>query len=324
MSSVTVITGPTSGLGLSLVRQLASQPEENLVLVARNAAQATALAEDLARRAGREVATVIQADLSSLASTVAAGRQISQRWGGRITGLVNNAGLQLRQVGQRSPDGYELTFAVNHLAAFTLTEALLPALAPAARVVFLSSGTHDPADKGAARFGFRGARYVGAEAVARGALGEGGSSVAGQDEYATSKFCNIVTSFAYARRYPAARASFFAFDPGLMPGTGLAREASAILWFAWKVILPVIARLMPGASTTARSAAALAWLLRTPSLEGKTGLHLDFTRRETPVSDDARELAKGDELFTWSRAALAPFFENKEGAGAARGVSRAG
>lgn len=78
------------------------------------------------------------------------------------------------------------------------------------------------------------------------------------------KFCNIVSTYALANRMPAARLRFFALDPGLMPGTGLARDNSAFNRFMWRSLLRWIAPNLPGASTAERSGAALAWLLTSP------------------------------------------------------------
>jgi hypothetical protein len=55
--------------------------------------------------------------------------------------------------------------------------------------------------------------------------------------------------------------TFYCLDPGLMPGTGLARTAPSYLRFAWKYILPIIARIMPDTSTTMKSGQAGAWLM---------------------------------------------------------------
>ena len=83
-----------------------------------------------------------------------------------------------------------------------------------------------------------------------------------------------------ARRVPASRLAAFALDPGLMPGTGLARDRGAFVRFAWHALMPLAVPLMPGASTPRRSAGALAWLATEPSLAGRTGLYYDFRRQE--------------------------------------------
>jgi len=81
------------------------------------------------------------------------------------------------------------------------------------------------------------------------------------DRYATSKFLNMVTTVELTRRISPNKTRFYCLDPGMMPGTGLARTAPAHLQFAWKHILPIISRIMPDSSTPARSGQAGAWLM---------------------------------------------------------------
>ena len=58
--------------------------------------------------------------------------------------LILNAGAQFMNTQARSADGYELTFAVNHLAHYLLARLLLPAVADAGRVILTTGDTHDP------------------------------------------------------------------------------------------------------------------------------------------------------------------------------------
>ena len=87
--------------------------------------------------------------------------------------------------------GWDMTFATNHLGPFALTEALVPHLPDGANVVFVASAVEDPERKPAKAVGFRGARYISAEASARGEWKPGGSKMPGADAYATSKQCNL-------------------------------------------------------------------------------------------------------------------------------------
>ena len=97
------------------------------------------------------------------------------------------------------------------------------------------------------------------------------------------------------------------FDPGLMPGTGLARERSAVERWAWSNVLPLLAHVMPGTSTARRSALALAKLLTGRAFPGGSGLHVDFTLAETPSSRDSRREDWQEELLRFADcAALEP------------------
>jgi NAD(P)-dependent dehydrogenase (short-subunit alcohol dehydrogenase family) len=79
-----------------------------------------------------------------------------------------------------------MTFATNHLGPFALTEELVPHLPDGANVVFVASAVEDPERKPAVAFGYRGGRYISAEASVLGEWKPGGSTKPGMDAYATS------------------------------------------------------------------------------------------------------------------------------------------
>lgn len=131
------VTGPTSGLGLAAVHQMAAAGAE-LVLLARDRAKAEGVAWDLVA-AGAAGASVVDLDLASLASAGRAGEELAAL--DRLDALVHNGG-GLHATRQLSDDGIELTFATHVVAPFVLTGAALPALerAPAGRVISVTSG----------------------------------------------------------------------------------------------------------------------------------------------------------------------------------------
>ncbi len=136
-----------------------------------------------------------------------------------IAGLLNNPGIfQMRAT--RNAQGWDLTFATNHLGPFVLTDALMPHLPDGANVVFVASGVEDPERKPAVASGFRGGRYISAEASARGEWTPGGSTLPGGDAYATSKQCALATAVEFARENP--RLHIDSVEPGFTPNTGLA------------------------------------------------------------------------------------------------------
>src|ERR1700677_1969534 len=123
-----------------------------------------------------------------------------------------------------------MTFATNHLGPFVLTEALVPHLPDGANVVFVASAVEDPERKPAKAVGFRGARYISAEASARGEWQPAGSKMPGADASATSKQCNLATVMVFARETP--RLHFNAVEPGVNLTTGLGqRDANAFVRF---------------------------------------------------------------------------------------------
>jgi len=145
-----------------------------------------------------------------------------------IAGLLNNAGI-MPMTPARTAQGWDLAFATNHVGPFAFTEALIPHLPDGAHVVFICSGVEDPERKPAVAAGFRGARYISAEASARGEWLPGGSSNPGFDAYATSKQCNLATVLVFARETPRLR--FNAVEPGFNPSTGLGRDANVVFAF---------------------------------------------------------------------------------------------
>ncbi len=262
-----IITGATGGLGLSTARFLAQEPETRVILAVRD--------PDRGQRAATELghnAEVVELDLSSFDSIDA----FISSWQGDVTGLINNAGVQIvNDTRFTKKERFEETFAVNHLAALKLTIGLLPFL-EGGRVLFIGSGTHNPRNRAATIFGFRGARFTSITQCAEGLDGTGSMRQIGMDRYATSKFLNMVTTIELARRIPPERVSFFCLDPGLMAGTGLARTASAPLRFVWAHLLPLAAKLLPDTSTPTRSGKAAAWIMTREELEKQTGMIFSF------------------------------------------------
>jgi NAD(P)-dependent dehydrogenase (short-subunit alcohol dehydrogenase family) len=146
---VVVLTGGTSGIGEAAAIRLASMGAR-LVLVARDAARAKAAIKRLQKISPgiSPPHTAHLADLSLVAGIRRVARDIAAIEP-RIDVLINNAGLicARRQV---TAEGYELTFATNHLDYFVLTHGLLPrmlASAPA-RIVNIASEVHSTAARG--------------------------------------------------------------------------------------------------------------------------------------------------------------------------------
>ena len=136
-----VATGATSGIGEVAVLALAGLGAR-VVFVARDAARAQTTMRKLEAKAPGLDHRLHLADLSSMAETRKVGETIAANEP-RIDVLINNAGalFSYRRV---TPEGLELTFALNHMAYFVLTEALrdrLVASAPA-RIVSTSSSAH--------------------------------------------------------------------------------------------------------------------------------------------------------------------------------------
>jgi NAD(P)-dependent dehydrogenase (short-subunit alcohol dehydrogenase family) len=135
---VVVITGASSGIGLETAKQLATQGAE-IVMVARDRTRGEQARTQVAQVGTGKPPVLMLADLSVQAQVRHVADEIKARYD-RIDILINNAGSAFN-TRQESADGVELTWATNHLAAFVLTDRLLPALiaAQAGRIVNLTT-----------------------------------------------------------------------------------------------------------------------------------------------------------------------------------------
>ncbi len=141
-----LITGATSGIGLTLVEQLLDQGM-NVIGIGRSRERCRQLKERLRKEYPGQHLDYCLADLSKQAEIRAAVGEITEileHWGiPTLDGLVNNAGT-FTYWQTITPEGFDTQWAVNHLAPFLLTELLLPLLqkSPAGRVITVSSGSH--------------------------------------------------------------------------------------------------------------------------------------------------------------------------------------
>jgi NAD(P)-dependent dehydrogenase (short-subunit alcohol dehydrogenase family) len=142
-SRTAVVTGANAGLGRKTARVLASRGA-TVILACRDVAKGEAAADWIAAASAAERGRlrVIRLDLASLASVSAAADEIRASCP-RLDLLINNAGVMAIPFA-RSEDGFELTFAINHLGHFALTGLLLEQLlaTPGSRVVTVSSVAH--------------------------------------------------------------------------------------------------------------------------------------------------------------------------------------
>jgi NAD(P)-dependent dehydrogenase (short-subunit alcohol dehydrogenase family) len=289
-----IITGPTSGIGHSTALELAKYG--TVVLVGRDQGKLDEVQKTI-ERAGHHAVPVV-CDLSDLASVQRAAAEIIALQL-PLAGLVNNAGiLQMRAT--KNAQGLDTAFATNHLGPFVLTEALMPHLPDGANVVFVCSGVEDPERKPAVVAGFRGGRYISAEASARGEWKPGGSAHLGLDAYATSKQCNLATVMAFARETPRLR--FNAVEPGFSPATSLSRDANVLLRFLGKYVLSPLAPFIKYWSTPARAAKVITnALLNEP---GGTGVYYDDRGQPMLGSTLVRDPEFPDRVVAETRALL--------------------
>jgi NAD(P)-dependent dehydrogenase (short-subunit alcohol dehydrogenase family) len=293
-----IITGPTSGIGRCTALELAKHG--TVVLVGRDRGRLDEVQKTIEQKGQHAVSVVC--DLSDLASVRrAAAEIIALRL--PIAGLLNNAGIvQMRAT--KNAQGWDMTFATNHLGPFALTEALVPHLPDGTNVVFVASAVEDPQRKPAVVAGFRGGRYISAEASARGEWKPGGSTGPGMDAYATSKQCNLATVMVFASETPRLR--FNAVEPGFNPTTGLGREANVFVRFLSRFIVPLLVPLllpfMKFLSTSKRAALVITKILTDTS--GQTGVYYDEGGQPMLGSTLVRDPKFTDRVVAETRALL--------------------
>jgi NAD(P)-dependent dehydrogenase (short-subunit alcohol dehydrogenase family) len=217
-----------------------------------------------------------------------------------IVGLLNNAGIFPMRA-TKNALGWDNAFATNHIGPFVLTEALIPHLPDGANVVFVASGVEDPERKPAKMAGFRGARYISAEASARGEWEPGGSKMPGADAYATSKQCTLATALEFARETPRLR--FNAVEPGFSPATGLGRDANVFLRFLAQYVLSLLAPFIKYWSTPKRAAPVITKVLMNDP--GVTGVYYDEKGHPMLGSSLVRDPKFQDRVVAETRALLA-------------------
>jgi NAD(P)-dependent dehydrogenase (short-subunit alcohol dehydrogenase family) len=293
-----IITGPTSGIGRCTALELVKHG--TVILVGRDRGRLDEMQKIIEQNGQRAVSVVC--DLSDLASVRRAASEIVAL-NLPIAGLLNNAGIVQQRV-TKNALGWDMTFATNHLGPFALTEALAPHLPDGTNVVFVASAVEDPERKPAVAAGFRGGRYISAEASARGEWRPGGSAKPGMDAYATSKQCTLATAMVFARETP--RLHFNAVEPGFTPATGLGRDAGAFVRLLSKYIIPLLVPLlMPFIkilSTPKRAGRMIAKILTDAS--DQTGVYYDEGGQPMLGSTLVRDPKFQDRIVAETRALL--------------------
>jgi NAD(P)-dependent dehydrogenase (short-subunit alcohol dehydrogenase family) len=293
-----IITGPTSGIGRRTALELAKHG--TVVLVGRDRGRLDEMQKIIEQRAQQAVSVVC--DLSDPASARRAAAEIvALRL--PIAGLLNNADImQMRPT--KNALGWDMSFVTNHLGPFALTEALMPHLPEGANVVFVVSAVEDPERKPAKLAGFRGGRYISAEASARGEWKPGGAKQPGLDAYATSKQALLAAAMALARE--TSRLRFNAVEPGVNPTTALARDAGAFVRLLSKTLIPLLVSvLMPFMkilSTPKRAARVITKIMIDAS--GQTGVYYDEGGNPMLGSALVRDPNFQDRVVTETRALL--------------------
>ena len=267
-----LVTGATSGIGRVTALELAHMGAD-VVIVGRDPARCALTAADIQEESGNPYVDFLVADLSSQEEIRRLAKEFKERRQ-RLDVLVNNAGA-IHMSRRKSVDGIEMTFALNHLSYFLLTNLLLDVLSASApaRVVNVASAVHEKAkidlfDIQAPR------RYSGFRA------------------YSRSKLCNLLFTYELARRLEGTGVTANALHPGLVATNILTNNG----------ILGRFLNLLLGVRGISVEAGALTsvYAASSPELEGVSGKYLD---KKQIVPSAARSFDEAQAAALWELSA---------------------
>jgi NAD(P)-dependent dehydrogenase (short-subunit alcohol dehydrogenase family) len=241
---ICLVTGATNGIGKAAAQALAKMGA-TVVIVGRNAPKTAQLVEEIRAASDNQNVSSLLADLSSQQEVRRLSEEFKSRYS-HLDVLLNNAGgtFTTRQL---SVDGIEMTFALNHLAYFLLTNLLLDTLiasAPA-RIINVSSDAHS-----GGKIDFDNL--------------QGERSYSGFGPYGNSKLANILFTTELARRLEGTGVTVNALHPGLV-NTGFGKNNPGFIMKIMGAVIPLIAR------SPEKGAETSIYLASSPEVEGITG-----------------------------------------------------
>ncbi|WP_067151865.1 SDR family NAD(P)-dependent oxidoreductase [Pseudotamlana agarivorans] len=265
-----IITGATSGIGFECALQMAQiAKNQQIIIPARNIKAGKGVIEKIKTKTGHKNLKCLELDLASLESIRKFSESFAKEKNNSISILINNAGVQNIGETQFTADGFEQTFGVNHLGSFALTMQLLPFVKNDGHITFTSSETHDPALKTPIEPPI----YTSVQELALPKETSEKPSIVGQRRYSTSKLCNIMTTYELQERLKNTNIRVNAYDPGMTPGTGLAKTYSPVMRFLWKNVFPVLTLLKSNIHTPAQAGRNLANLTYSEKYKDLKGIY---------------------------------------------------
>ncbi len=246
-----IVTGANSGMGKVTATELAKKGA-HVVMVCRNKQLGEAAKAEIMSASNNKSIDLLIGDLSSQDSIRTLATEIKNKYP-QIDVLVNNAGLAFSNY-QTSVDGVEMTFAVNHIGYFLLTNLLLDNLkaAPNARIVNVASSTHAQAKMNFDDIGHK-QKYT--------LFGV----------YNQSKLCNVLFTYDLAKRLKGTNVTVNCLNPGPVK-TNLSRDMSAVFKFIGGLFF----------LTPEKASETAVYLASSPEVEHVTGKY--FTKKKAVES----------------------------------------
>lgn len=256
-----LITGATQGIGRVTARELAPLGP-HLLIVARDKKRGTELVDELKKSSGNPNIELFIADLSIQADVRRLAAEVMAKHK-QLHLLLNNAGAVFT-TRQLTPDGYETTFALNHLGYFLLTDLLLDLLkrtaseSGEARIVNVASAAHQRVKNGLDFDDLMSER-----------------SYSTFDAYSRSKFANILFTYELARRIQASGVRGLmanCLHPGFV-ASGFGHNNGLLMSLAMKLASPFALSPEEGAKT-------MIYLCKSPEVSGVTGKYFAKSREK--------------------------------------------
>lgn len=272
---VVLVTGATAGIGEVTARELA-RLGATVVGIGRSAKKCQTVTQQIRTATGNSNVNFIVADLSTQVGVRYAADEFKHQHN-RLDVLINNAGAYFASR-QTSADGLEMTFALNHLAYFLLTELLLNMLKASApsRIINVSSEAH----RSPIKLNF---------ADLQNERGYNGFPAYGQ-----SKLANVLFTYELARRLAGTGVTANALHPGFV-ATNFGHNNGSVVSFFMKIIQRL------GALKPEQGAATSLYLATSPAVEGVTGKYFDNSQ-VVPSSPESYDEAAARRLWDVSAA----------------------
>lgn len=264
--NVYLVTGATSGVGKATVNELATRGG-TVIGVGRDAARCEQTKQEIINSTGNSNVEVLLADLSSLQEIRRLAGEVNKKYAS-IDVLINNAGaFFLRR--KLSPDGYEMTWALNHLSYFLLTNLLLEKLEKEtpSRIVIVSSGSHYRG-----RIKFEDVNLT--------------TGYTGWAAYSQSKLANILFAYELDRRVKGTNITVNSLTPGFV-ATRIGHNSGPLIAFIVQLFQKM------GGMTPEEGAQTMVYLATSPEVDQVSGKFFREKKavRTSDLSYD-RELAR--------------------------------
>ncbi|XP_077987503.1 retinol dehydrogenase 11-like [Glandiceps talaboti] len=293
---VCIITGSNSGIGFESAKYMIQRGYE-VILACRSDDRGKAAERKLRECISSARVSYIKLDLSSLKSIHGFVDEFHST-GKPLHVLLNNAGFSAGKLGRlETEDGYEMTFGVNHLGHFLLTNLLLEDLKKTAkecgesRIIMTSSKLHDPSNLGG-RKGLP--AHLDFDNIMLANEGTFDSVLA----YKNSKLANILFTYELARRLEGTGVTSNAFHPGFIASTQLLRHFGWSLKMTMYLLYPIM-KWYGAVHPLQHAAEMMAFLATDLTLKGITGKYFE-NFEEIQSSKESQNQAVASKLWRLS------------------------